>query len=204
MRMAPNELIESLSDAHYEITGLRADEDLRTSWIESLTALAKVTRGALLRDQVIILEYCLPKADIHGLPMKIDAVIIGRDMQGHVRMALIELKGAHAFTGESKRKGMVWTKKGDSAMEIPHPCRQVMQYDLALREQMKACKYPEPIFRTSAFVYLYNMTENMTATTRTALFGQMSYELRMYVMLHTAASPEALSKKLRFAGVLNI
>ncbi len=173
------------------------DQDRQMHWKQSLVALASVLRQAGLTKQIILLEYSLPKADRHGQPPRMDALILGQNIFGQHSASIIELKGWDSITGESKRPGMVWVMRNGSAREEIHPTRQAAGYILSLKGLLNICGVRKDFLTTQAFVYLYNIRHTLSPEVSTALFGGKSTPLRLLVSLNTGLYAGELANKLR-------
>jgi len=168
------------------------------SWHASLRAFGRLLGQAGLRDQYVILEYCFPRPDEYTLPKRLDVMVLGKDTQGKDTAALVELKQWQAnILRESKKSEMIWIQREGKPVEVPHPCKQPLEYDIALHELFLQHNLDDEFLITTPYLYLHNIRKKPSASQLTALFGSKSYELRDYVKLYTGNFLDCFAQNLR-------
>lgn len=120
------------------------------SWTNSLPQMAKVLRGADLKDDThVLLEYKLPSTE-----KRIDFLITGEDHAGKQNAIIVELKQwnkSELAAGD----GIVKTFLGGRVRETVHPSYQSLSYKRYL-ENFNEALYTDTSINLSSCAYLHN------------------------------------------------
>lgn len=187
-------LSELLAKRHAALLHQEASEAERTSWSNSLPALAGVLQEAQLHGQLVILEYCPPSRD--ELPNRIDAVICGADSYGNLNAVCIELKQwAAVDMREDEEPGFLLIKHQGEWQRRRHPRKQVEDYRQHMRGILKACDLSPNFLIFGAYAYMHN-ARNLPRRKKRILFGDeepFDCDSRLY----TGDYAGSLAKRLR-------
>ncbi|MFD1863060.1 DNA/RNA helicase domain-containing protein [Planococcus chinensis] len=133
------------------------------SWTNSLPQMAKVLRGADLKDDThVLLEYKLPSTE-----KRIDFLITGEDHAGKQNAIIVELKQwnkSELAAGD----GIVKTFLGGRVRETVHPSYQSLSYKRYL-ENFNEALYTDTSINLSSCAYLHNYIPARDRTTEPLL-----------------------------------
>lgn len=133
------------------------------SWTNSLPEMAKVLRGADLKDDThVLLEYKLPSTE-----KRIDFLITGEDHAGKQNAIIVELKQwnkSELAAGD----GIVKTFLGGRVRETVHPSYQSLSYKRYL-ENFNEALYTDTSINLSSCAYLHNYIPARDRTTEPLL-----------------------------------
>jgi hypothetical protein len=169
----------------------------RGSWKLTIDTLKILIEKAGLSEQVIMLEYCFPRADIHADPPRADVLILGKNKQGKDRIFIIEMKGwkTNIISESDTGHDLLYVKLGGKIESKEHPSGQVEHYMEALRELQFAHLVSHERISIEAAAYLPNITEwPDDPKVSTALFNSRSIE---HAKLYTGITEHLLVAKLQ-------
>jgi len=155
---------EKLGESYYQYYRFRASASEFNSWQNSLSALTTQLQYSNLRDNGIALELQLPLTSA-----RLDALITGRDRDGHENAVIVELKQWTSVEA-SEIDETVRTHLGGQLRDVPHPSVQVGNYRTYLADTNTAFHADAEPIALSACSWLHNLDDPSRDYLKSELF----------------------------------